>query len=48
MGNMKTEIIEDDNVKKSTDINFFSDADGIILSDYMMYLNMCIKLFLFI
>ena len=42
-GNKITNIIEDDNVKKSTDIIFFSDADGIILSDYMMYLNMCIE-----
>ena len=42
-GNIKTKIIVDDVVKKSTDISFFSDADGIILSDYMMYLNMCIR-----
>ena len=42
-GNINTKIIVDDVVKKSTDIGFFSDADGIILSDYMMYLNMCIR-----
>ena len=43
LGDKLHELIEDDNVKKSTDISFFSDADGIILSEYMMYLNMCIK-----
>ena len=42
-GKIKTKIIVDDDVKKSTDIRFFSDTDGIILSEYMMYLNMCIS-----
>ena len=42
-GKIKTKIIVDDVVKKSTDIRFFGDTDGIILSEYMMYLNMCIS-----
>ena len=43
IGKIKTKIIVDDVVKKSTDIRFFGDTDGIILSEYMMYLNMCIS-----
>jgi len=42
-GDNSDRLIENDFMKKSTNINFFSDNDGIILSDYMMYLNMCIE-----
>jgi|APSaa5957512493_1039668.scaffolds.fasta_scaffold51361_2 prolyl 4-hydroxylase len=42
-GDKSHELIVDNNVKASTDINFFDETDRIILEDYVQYLDLCIK-----